>query len=121
MSATDSSMVRPSRGGITTPKTMIAPPTATMVSVWPMPQSTPISAAAPTRRCRATMVVTAITWSGSVACRMPRKKPRRRIDTRGATRAPPHVPAPRRPICDRAFATIRSPAAEMTSALATGT
>src|SRR5439155_25331742 len=85
MSATDSSMVRPSRGGITTPKTMIAPPTATMVKVWPMPQSTPMSAAAPTRRCRATMVVTAITWSGSVACRMPRKKPRRTIDTGVAT------------------------------------
>src|SRR2546429_677267 len=50
MSATESSMVRPSRGGITTPKTMIAPPTATMVRGWPMPQSTPISAAAPARR-----------------------------------------------------------------------
>ena len=49
MSATDSSMVRPIRGGITMPNRMMAPPTSRMVRVWPTPQSTPISAAVPDR------------------------------------------------------------------------
>ena len=39
------------------------------------PQSAPISAAPAVVRCRETMVATATTWSGSVACRMPRKNP----------------------------------------------
>ena len=46
-----------------------------MVSVWPMPQATPIKAERLTLCSRETMVLTAITWSGSVACRMPRKNP----------------------------------------------
>ena len=51
------------------------PPTTRIVSVWPTPQSAPIIAAPPVVRWRVTMVVTAMTWSGSVACRMPRKNP----------------------------------------------
>jgi hypothetical protein len=39
----------------------IAPPTATIVSVCPSPQSAPIHAAARNERCRLTIVVTAMT------------------------------------------------------------
>ena len=46
---------------------MIAPPTARIVSVCPMPHRTPVHAAAQTERWRLTIVVTAITWSASVA------------------------------------------------------
>ena len=43
------------------------------------PQSTPTSPALRMERSRLTMVETAMTWSGSVACRMPRKKPNARM------------------------------------------
>ena len=51
------------------------PPTAMTVSVWPTPHSAPIKEASLIVRWRATMVVTAMTWSGSVAWRIPKKKP----------------------------------------------
>src|SRR6266581_3599163 len=65
--ATAISMVRPSRGGMTMLNRMIAAPTTTMVSVCPIPQRIPIRSAARSVRCRVTMVLTAMTWSGSVA------------------------------------------------------
>ena len=67
MSATENSMPSPTRGGMTTPKSTIAPPTARIVSVCPSPQSAPVHAAARTERWRLTIVVTAMTWSASVA------------------------------------------------------
>ena len=76
MAPTDNSMLNPSRGGITIPNRMIAAPTTKIVNVCPVPQNTPIHAAFEILRSRLTMVVTAITWSGSVAWRMPRKNPR---------------------------------------------
>ena len=54
---------------------MITPPTTMMVTVCPMPHKLPIRAAPQALRCRLTIVDTAITWSASVACRMPRRKP----------------------------------------------
>ena len=67
MIATENSIPSPTRGGMTRPNRMIAPPTARIVSVCPSPQSTPVHAAARTERWRLTIVVTAMTWSGSVA------------------------------------------------------
>ena len=61
MRPTHSSMVRPRRGGMTTPKRMMAEPTRKIVMVWPTPQSAPITAAWRMLRWRLTMVVTAIT------------------------------------------------------------
>ena len=75
ISPTDSSMLNPTRAGMTRPKRMMALPTAKIVSVCPMPQYTPTMAELARLRCRLTMVVTAMTWSGSVACRIPRKNP----------------------------------------------
>src|SRR5207249_7337322 len=72
---TDSSIAKPSRGGMTRLNRTIAAPTRTIVIVWPMPQSMPMSDAWRIDRCPLTMVLTAITWSGSVACRIPKKKP----------------------------------------------
>src|SRR5262249_20366650 len=43
--------------------------------VWPSPQKAPTSAPAPKRRVRLTMVATATTWSASVACWRPRRRP----------------------------------------------
>src|SRR5713101_7857057 len=77
ISATENSIARPIRGGITTPKTMITPPTRVMVTVWPMPHRLPIRAALQAVRCRLTIVATAMTWSGSIACRIPRSSPKR--------------------------------------------
>src|SRR5437867_2921589 len=76
MSATVISMVRPRAGGITTLPRMMTPPTRTMVSVWPTPHRTPMTMPPRSVCCRVTIVLTAITWSGSVAWRIPRKKPR---------------------------------------------
>src|SRR6185503_757631 len=76
MRATVSSTVSPTRAGMTTSKKTMAPPATRIVAVWPMPHSTPIRAAVRRRRSRLTMVPTAITWSGSVAWRIPRKNPR---------------------------------------------
>ena len=59
---------------------MITAPTTTMVSVWPIPHTLPIRAALRIERCRLTIVPMAMTWSGSVAWRIPRKKPRETID-----------------------------------------
>ena len=64
-----------------TPNTMIAAPTAMTVTVCPTPQAAPISAEPATLRSRLTIVAMATTWSASVACRIPRKKPRNRKDT----------------------------------------
>ena len=50
--------------------------------MWPTPQTAPISAAWLIFRYRETMVVTAITWSGSVACRIPKKKPSATMESR---------------------------------------
>ena len=61
MSATENSMARPSRGGMTTPNRMIAPPTTVMVTVWPTPQRLPMMAAVHAFRCRLTIVDTAMT------------------------------------------------------------
>ena len=61
MRATENSIARPSRGGMTTPKRMIAPPTTVIVTVWPMPQRLPMMAAVQAFRCRLTMVDTAMT------------------------------------------------------------
>src|SRR5258708_6432594 len=68
-------MVSPTRAGIANPNKIMAAPTARIVSVWPKPHKTPIHAALAMERSRLTMVETAMTWSGSVACRIPRKKP----------------------------------------------
>ena len=61
MMATENSMPRPTRGGMTRPNSTIALPTARIVSVCPIPQSTPVHAAASTERWRLTIVVTAMT------------------------------------------------------------
>ena len=82
MRPTENSIERPMRGGMTRVKTMMPTPTAKMVMVWPAPQRAPIQAAVRMRRSRLTMVETATTWSASVACRMPRTKPRTRIESR---------------------------------------
>src|SRR5712664_3502776 len=76
---TENSMVRPTRTGIAKPNKIMAAPTATMVSVWPQPQRIPMRPALAIERSRLTIVDTAITWSGSVACRIPRKNPIARI------------------------------------------
>ena len=61
---------------------MIAMPTAMTVMVWPTPQAAPISAELRNERSRLTMVAMATTWSASVACRIPRKKPRKSKDAK---------------------------------------
>ena len=81
MMPTANSIDRPSCGGMTTPNTMIAAPTNMTVTVCPTPQAAPISAEPATLRSRLTIVAMATTWSASVACRIPRKKPRNRKDT----------------------------------------
>ena len=78
---TANSIDMPSCGGMTTPNTMIAAPTAMTVTVCPTPQAAPITAQPATLRSRLTIVAMATTWSASVACRIPRKKPRNRKDT----------------------------------------
>ena len=75
MRATENSIDRPMRGGITTPKTIMAAPTRKIVSVWPSPHIIPISAALRTLICLLTNVDTATTWSGSVECLIPRISP----------------------------------------------
>ena len=60
MRATVISIVRPRAGGITTLKTTIAPPTMTMVRVWPSPHRPPISTPPRNVRCRVTIVLTAM-------------------------------------------------------------
>src|ERR1700693_1865164 len=72
---TENSMVRPTRTGMAIPKRIMAAPTATMVMVWPQPQRMPMSAAFGMERSRLTIVETAMTWSGSVAWRMPSRNP----------------------------------------------
>ena len=67
MSATANSIARPRRGGMTTSKRMIAPPTTVTVTVWPMPHRPPMRPALHSVRSRLTMVATATTWSGSIA------------------------------------------------------
>ena len=52
-----------------------AAPTNQRVLVWPMPQSIPIKPARRMLRCRVTIVVAAITWSASVAWRIPSRNP----------------------------------------------
>src|SRR6266853_5906222 len=81
MMPTANSIDRPSFGGMTTPNTMIAAPTAMTVMVCPTPQAAPISAEPTMLRSRLTIVAIATTWSASVACLIPRKKPRNRKDT----------------------------------------
>ena len=54
-------MVSPTRGGITSPKRTMAPPTTRMVSVWPTPHRAPMAIALVSERWRLTMVVTAMT------------------------------------------------------------
>jgi hypothetical protein len=54
---------------------MIAMPTVVTVSECPIPHHRPVSSAGRSPRCRETIVVTATTWSASVACRMPSTKP----------------------------------------------
>ena len=61
MKATDSSIVKPSAGGMVSLSKMIAEPTRTMVTVCPIPQSAPTTAACSIVRSRLTMVVTATT------------------------------------------------------------
>src|SRR5580704_15267066 len=79
ISATASSSESATWGETVTLKTMMATPTAVIVMVWPTPQNAPTRAPAPKRRVRATMVATAITWSGSVACWTPKSRPSSRI------------------------------------------
>ena len=75
MIATSISSDRATRGVRARLKTTMAMPTAVTVTVWPTPQNAPTSAPAPKRRVRATMVATATTWSGSVACWTPKSRP----------------------------------------------
>src|SRR5579871_114926 len=75
MSATENSILKPRRAGMTTLNRIIMAPTAKIVRVCPTPQNAPVIAARLSWRWRVTMVVTAITWSGSVAWRIPRKNP----------------------------------------------
>src|SRR5580658_8611672 len=75
MRPTANSMARPMRGGIARLNKMIAAPTNRIVMVWPTPHRIPIRPACRMLRCRLTMVVTAMTWSGSVAWRMPSRNP----------------------------------------------
>ena len=75
MSATANSIASPTGGGITTLKAMIATPTTTTVTVWPRPHSAPIRVRCAKRRLRLRIVVTAMTWSASVAWRMPSRNP----------------------------------------------
>ena len=77
---TESSIESPIRAGITTSNRMMAEPTTKMVRVCPMPQKMPVRAAFSRLRWRLTIVVTATTWSGSVAWRIPRKNPTAIID-----------------------------------------
>ena len=72
---TANSIDMPSCGGMTSPNTMIAAPTAMTVTVCPTPQAAPISAEPATLRSRLTIVAIATTWSASVACLIPRKNP----------------------------------------------
>src|SRR5438445_9444376 len=64
---------------MTNPNRMMAAPTIKIVIVWPTPQRTPIHPARESVFSRLIIVDTATTWSGSVACRMPRKNPMPRI------------------------------------------
>ena len=75
INATPNSSARPTRGGIAMRNTTSAPPTRNTVSEWPMPQSPPIHAARRKLRSRETIVVMATTWSASVACLSPSRKP----------------------------------------------
>src|SRR5882762_545618 len=75
ISPTQNSMVSPTRAGMASPNNIIAAPTARIVSVWPRPHKIPMKAALAIERSRLTMVETAMTWSGSVAWRIPKKKP----------------------------------------------
>ena len=59
---------------------VIAVPTAKIVTVCPNPQKAPIRAARASFGWRVTIVETAMTWSGSVACRIPRKNPTASIE-----------------------------------------
>ncbi len=75
ISATANSIARPTAGGMTTLNPMMSTPTITTVIVWPRPHSAPISVVSRKRRLRFRIVVTAITWSASVAWRMPSRNP----------------------------------------------
>ena len=83
--ATQNSIDSPRRGGMTTPKIIIADPTRKIVSVCPRPHSNPIVAELLTDFWRLTMVVTASTWSGSVECRIPRNNPSKITVTKGTS------------------------------------
>ena len=54
---------------------MITAPTIVMVTVWPIPHRLPMRAAPHAVFWRVTIVATAMTWSGSVACRIPSSNP----------------------------------------------
>jgi len=75
MIATPNSSPNPTRGGTTSRNAMIVPPSRKTVSECPIPHSTPTRAARATDRSRATIAVTATTWSASVACLSPRSAP----------------------------------------------
>src|SRR6266542_4147666 len=60
-----------------------------------MPHRLPMRAALQALRCRLTIVATAMTWSGSIACRIPRRSPSRMIG-RLAIVAVPFPPLPGR-------------------------
>ena len=71
----DIALMLATAGGITTPKTMMAIPTTSTVMVCPSPQMAPMKVPCRNRSLRLRMVVTAITWSASVAWRMPSRNP----------------------------------------------
>ena len=98
---TANSIARPSRGGMTTPNRMMAPPTTRIVSVCPIPQAAPISAEPRSERCRLTIVAIAITWSASVAWRIPRNKPSRSNEARSMPAPDIRAAPPRMTRCRR--------------------
>jgi hypothetical protein len=63
---------------------MIAQPTTRIVTVCPRPHNAPMAVEAQMRRSRATIVVTATTWSASVAWRIPSSRPSSSIDANDA-------------------------------------
>ena len=76
MIATANSIASPTGGGMTMLKPMMRMPTTATVIVWPSPHSAPMTVVWKKRLLRARIVVTAMTWSASVACRMPSRNPR---------------------------------------------
>jgi hypothetical protein len=64
--------------------------------VWPIPQKTPVIAAFRRLRWWLTIVVTAMTWSGSVAWRIPRKNPTAIMEKKLITEGAPYSDCSRR-------------------------